>query len=44
MNIPKKDAETAIREAGLPDSVRAEQISLEGFARLTEALENRQIK
>ena len=44
MNIHKKDAETAIREAGLPDSVRAEQISLEGFARLTEALENRQIK
>ncbi len=42
LDIPKKKVETAIRNAGLPAAVRAEQISLEDFAHLTETLENSQ--
>ena len=41
LGISKQDAAEAVAEAGLPPDVRAEQIPLDAFAALAEALEKR---
>lgn len=41
LGISKQTAAEAVAEAGLPPEVRAEQITMDGFAALAEALEKR---
>ncbi|MBQ8995128.1 MAG: ribosomal RNA small subunit methyltransferase A [Oscillospiraceae bacterium] len=38
LGVPKEDVSAAIREAGYPETVRAEQITMEGFEAIAENL------